>query len=158
PRRREILAEARIPFAFVDPDVPEDFEPALEPEAVVALLAERKARAAARKVPGGLVLGADTVVAVGSRILGKPEGAAQARAMLESLSGTTHRVLTGVCLVDAGTGRSRTEVDVTSVTMRELSGAEIDAYVASGEGDDKAGGYAIQETADRFVTRVEGSW
>jgi septum formation protein len=104
------------------------------------------------------VLGADTEVAVGDTVLGKPRDREHAREMLRSLSGTTHRVLTGVCLLDARSGARLEGVARTRVTMRALADAEIGAYVDSGEGDDKAGAYAIQETGDRFVTRVDGSW
>jgi septum formation protein len=150
PRRRALLEEAGIPFRVVVPDVPEDAPERGDPHAVALANARRKAEA----VPGTLVLGADTVVAVKDRLLGKPRDEADAAELLRALSGTTHSVVTAVAL------RSRDKVLVrtveTRVTMRRLEEAEILAYARSGEGMGKAGAYAIQETADRFVTRLEG--
>ena len=125
------------------------------------VLAERKARAVAARHQGEglLVIGADTVVAVdspqGPRLLGKPDGPAQARAMLELISGTRHRVVTGVSVVCSDDGLSRAGFERTWVTMRVIEWGEIEAYVASGEWRDKAGGYAIQESADAFVQALE---
>jgi septum formation protein len=150
PRRRALLEEAGIPFRVVVPDVAEDEPERGDPEAV----AERNARRKAEAVPDDLVLGADTVVAVGDRLLGKPRDEAHARDLLRALSGTTHAVVTGVALKARGRVLARTVT--TRVTMRRLDEEEIRAYAASGEGMGKAGGYAIQETADRFVTSVDG--
>jgi len=152
PRRRVLLEEAGIPFVVAPVDV-EEWEPARgDPHAVAVENARRKAEAG----DGDAVLGADTVVAVGDRLLGKPRDAADARAILRSLSGTTHSVVTGVAL------RTKTGVETrsveTRVTMRILTDEEIDAYVASGEAMGKAGAYAIQETADRFVVAVDGPY
>lgn len=132
--------------------------PGAAPEDVARDLASRKAQAVARRTTLP-VLAADTIVVTADgRILGKPAGAREARAMLRSLAGTTHRVMTGVCLATDGGAACRTALDVTEVTMRRLSEREIEAYAASGEPFGKAGGYAIQERGDRFVTRVAGSW
>jgi septum formation protein len=150
PRRRALLEEAGIAFRVVEPRVVED-EPARgDAHAVAARNARRKAEA----VEGDLVLAADTVVAVGDRLLGKPRDEAEAMDLLRALSGTTHVVVTGVAL-KAG-GRLRVATVATRVTMRPLDEAEILAYARSGEGMGKAGGYAIQETADRFVTALDG--
>lgn len=123
-----------------------------DPHAIAALNAARKAEA----VEGALVLGADTVVALDDELFGKPRDRDDARAMLARLSGTTHSVVTGVAL------RRGEQVDVqteeTRVTMRALTDAELDDYADSGEGMGKAGGYAIQETADRFVTHLDGAF
>ncbi len=131
----------------------------IEPERAAELLAERKARAVAA-LHGGealLVVGADTLVVVGeAELLGKPPDAAGARAMLELLSGSRHRVITGVAVVRTPDGAARVSHETTWVTMRRLSPREIQDYVASGEWRDKAGGYAIQESADAFVTGLEG--
>lgn len=127
-------------------------------EVAARLLAERKARVVAARTDLP-VLAADTVVAAADGgLLGKPSGAAEARAMLVRLAGTTHRVVTGVCLARERGSRLRTEADTTWVTMRQLSAAEIESYASSGEPFGKAGGYAIQERGDRFVTSVRGSW
>jgi len=150
PRRRALLAEAGIPFRVEVPDVPEDEPERGDPHAVALGNARRKAE----HVPGELVLAADTVVAVGDRLLGKPRDAAHAASLLRTLSGTTHSVVTGVVLKARGILRSRSVE--TRVTMRTIREEEIQAYAASGEGMGKAGGYAIQETADRFVTALDG--
>ena len=108
-----------------------------------------------------MVLGADTVVAVGDRFIGSPGDAAQARAGLAALSGTTHRVVTGAWLARCVAGRAVAQagrVDEALVTMRPLSAAEIEDYVASGEGIGRAGAYAIQEHGDRFITARTGAW
>jgi septum formation protein len=160
PRRRQLLAEAGIPFHALDLDVDETIPPDLahDPPRVAALLAERKARAAIPLVRDGWILGADTIVRLEGVILGKPRDRAEARAMLRALSGSTHGVITGVCLLHVPGGACQVEVEETRVTMRALEAGEIDAYVESGESDGKAGAYAIQETADRFVTRLDGSY
>jgi septum formation protein len=130
-------------------------------EAGAVELAERKARAVAGRFHGEerWVLGADTIVAVEvdgkDRILGKPTGEAAAAGMLEALSGSRHRVVTGVCALRTRDDAVASGYERTFVTMRPLTVAEIEGYVASGEWRDKAGGYAIQETADRFVTSLE---
>jgi nucleoside triphosphate pyrophosphatase len=157
PRRRELLTELGVPFRVRAASVDETPPPRAAPDAAAREIALRKALAVLAAAPGATVLAADTiVVAADGEFLAKPADAADARRMLGKLSGTTHRVVTGVCLARAGTD-PQTASDTTSVTMRPLSRAEIDAYVASGECFDKAGAYAIQETADRFVTRVDGS-
>ncbi|MHC4959315.1 MAG: Maf family protein [Planctomycetota bacterium] len=152
PRRKALLEAAGIPFRVVVPNVVEDSRDTGDAHAVARANAERKARA----VAGDLVLGADTVVAVGDRLLGKPRDDAHARDLLRALSGTTHRVVTGIALaVNRVVHVSSVE---TRVTMRALSDEEIDRYVASGESRGKAGAYAIQETADRFVTALDGPY
>jgi septum formation protein len=142
----------------VDPaDADETLPAGAAPEEAACVLAERKARvvAARTRLP---VLAADTlVVAADGGILGKPAGTTEARAMLRRLAGTEQRVVTGVCLAQDGARRLRTEAAVTKVRMRAMSDAEIEEYAASGEPYGKAGGYAIQETADRYVASVEGS-
>ncbi len=154
PRRRELLAAAGVEFEIGATDVAEDLPPGIEPEAAAVLLAERKARAAKARA-AEFVLAADTIVAVGGELLGKPDGARDARAMLELLSSSRHRVVTGVCALRTKDGRIASGFERTFVTMRAIAPAEIEAYVASGEWEGKAGGYAIQETAERFVTRLE---
>lgn len=154
PRRRELLAKAGLVFGVRATDVAEDLPPGVDPEAAAVLLAERKARAA-RDPAADYVLAADTIVAAGGRLLGKPEGAGDARAMLELLSSSRHRVVTGVCALRTKDGRTASGFERTFVTMRAIAPEEIEAYVASGEWEGKAGGYAIQETAERFVTRLE---
>jgi septum formation protein len=157
PRRRELLASRGLAFEVVPPPL---VEPAgaehVGPVQRAEALAFFKARAVARLRPGAWVLGADTLVALGDRVLGKPAGPAAARRMLRALSGTRHAVITGVALL--GPERRLLASRTTHVTMRPLFEADIEAYLASGEWVGKAGAYAIQETADRFVERVEGSF
>ncbi len=136
---------------------PDEAFSGLSPAQQAESLAYFKARAVADLHPGRYVLGADTIVALGSRILGKPADADDARTMLQNLSGTRHRVITGVALL-APEGRRLIASDVTYITMRPMTPEEIEQYVASGEWIGKAGAYAIQETADRFVQNVEGSF
>lgn len=158
PRRRELLAQAGLEFEVAAPPLA---EPAtglegLSPAAQAEALAYFKARAVGPR-EDAYVLGADTIVAAGQAVLGKPADAAEARAMLSGLAGTRHAVITGVALLGPG-GRRRIASATTFVVMRAITSRDVDAYVASGEWEGKAGGYAIQETADRFVERVEGSF
>jgi septum formation protein len=160
PRRRALLDEAGLRFEVRPAEVPEEAPPGTPPAALARELAVRKARAASRGLGPGpaLVLAADTVVALDDgRLLGKPRDRAEAERHLRALSGTTHSVITGVCLREAPGGAEEVFHAETRVTMRRLDEGEILAYAASGEGLDKAGGYAIQEGGDRFVTRLEGS-
>jgi septum formation protein len=158
PRRRELLAARGVRFVVEAPEVDEDDDQGSAPDDLAEALARRKARAVAARRDRGYVVGADTVVALGGVSLGKPRDDADARRILGLLAGTTHRVVTGYCVVDAATGRERSGRATTSVTMRAMTAAEIAAYVASGESEGKAGAYAIQETGDRFVTRLEGGF
>lgn len=156
PRRRELLAALGVDFEVRPSHVPEVPNAHETPVRFVARLAREKAAAVAR--PGEWVLGADTIVVVDAEILGKPEDAAGARRMLERLSGRAHHVLTAVALVGPG-GEPRAEILAdTLVEFRELAAEEIAAYVAGGEPMDKAGAYAIQGGAGKFVRRIAGSY
>jgi septum formation protein len=158
PRRRALLEAAGILHRILPVTVDETVPAGVDPADHVRRLAERKARAAARGAGAerAVVLGADTEVVLDGEILGKPADAAEARRVLSRLSDREHRVLTGVFLLDvrAGTGRGR--VVGTTVTFRRLETAEIEAYVASGEPFDKAGGYGIQGAAAAFVASRDG--
>lgn len=155
PRRRELLGEMGIEFEIDVPDVDETVAGA--PDEMVRVLAERKARAVAEKRSEGLIVAADTLVALDGRALGKPVDDEEAKDMLSSLSGRTHDVFTGVCVMDAASGRCMVEADRTGVCFREVSNEEIESYVATGEPRDKAGAYAIQGGAGAFVSGYEGS-
>ena len=156
PRRCELLAAAGI-SAIVDAasvdETPRDGE---APAACVERLALMKARAVLHRHPGDAVLAADTTVVIDGQMLGKPVDDVDAAKMLQRLSGRAHEVLTGVAVVGAGAERST--VERTTVVMAPLSGAEIAWYVESGEPRDKAGAYAIQGLASRFIPRLEGSY
>ena len=155
PRRAELLRGAGFRFEIITADVDESVRAGESPGRYVGRLAESKARAVAARAGGRAVLGADTVVVCGDAILGKPADVADAKRMLRMLSGRTHQVMTGVCLLAAHRSEG---VATTSVEFAQLTSAEIDWYAASGEPSDKAGAYAIQGLASRFVTRIEGSY
>jgi septum formation protein len=153
----ELLRRAGLPCRVRPAYVDERVQPGETPEAHVARLARAKAEASRRS--GELVLGADTVVVAGERILGKPQDERDAARMLRLLSGRVHRVLTGICLLGPGSrSRPRTAVVETRVWFRRLSAEEIADHVATGEPMDKAGAYAIQGYASRFVERIEGCY
>ena len=155
PRRAALLAAAGVPFEVAPaPDVDETPPAGAAADEVPLLLARRKALACAARAPGRVVLGADTVVILDGEILNKPGTAPEARRMLAALSGRTHRVVTGVAVTDGTTVLGG--ADVAEVEFGPWSAAEIDAYVATGEPLDKAGAYAIQGGAARFVVRRTG--
>ena len=158
-RRQELLRNAGFTFEVRPSLIPEEPRPDETPEAFVQRMAAEKAlEVAARSPAESLVLGADTVVVVGAEILNKPGNSEEAARILRELSGRSHRVLTGVCLVKAPrTIEARGESD-TRVWFRPLAEDEIRDYVATGEPLDKAGAYGIQGRASRFVTRIEGCY
>ncbi len=151
-----MLKSAGIAFRAQAADIDESHLQGETPLDYVRRLAREKAEAA----PGELVLGADTVVVIDGQILGKPVDAADAVRMLRLLSGRKHEVITGVCLLYRNEPGREVVVDheVTDVVFAALTAAEIDDYVATGEPMDKAGAYAIQGLASRFVERIEGSY
>ena len=159
PRRRELLKNAGVDFEVRPGAVVESVGAGESPEDFARRAAREKALDVAAAVPAGaLVLGADTVVVMGNEILGKPTGSEDAARMLQKLSGSTHRVITGVCLVRAPAGIEAEEHETTLVTFRRLDEKEIQDYLATGEPFDKAGAYGIQGFASRFVTRIEGCY
>jgi septum formation protein len=155
PRRRELLREAGIAHRVRPAVVDERARRGETPAACVARLARAKAAAVWR--PGETVLGADTVVVAGRRLLGKPRDRRDAARMLRLLAGRVHQVLTGVCVLGPD-GGARAAVVRTRVWFRRLTAAEIAGYVASKEPLDKAGAYAIQGFASKFVERIEGCY
>ncbi|HUO26800.1 MAG TPA: Maf family protein [Candidatus Aquilonibacter sp.] len=159
PRRQELLRNAGISFTVQAADIdeaPRDRESAKD---CAERLAREKALAVSARRPGDFVLGADTVVAVDEVILGKPLDASDAARMLGMLSGRTHEVITGVCLVAPAPGiREWTESESTLVIMSGLTADDIRSYVATGESMDKAGAYAIQGMASRWIPRIEGDY
>ncbi len=159
PRRREMLDNLGVEFAVRPVDVDESPLDGESPEPYVLRLARAKALAGAPN-EREIVLAADTIVALDGDLLGKPRDAADAGRMLERLSGRGHEVLTGVAVAGAPDGRAalRAEVERTRVRFAELSPAEIEWYVRSGEPLDKAGAYAIQGLGALFVTRLEGNY
>ncbi len=158
PRRLDLLRQAGIePDSVAAADIDETPRKDETPRRLVLRLAQGKAAVGAARAPDAYVIGADTMVAVGRRILGKPEDETQARRMLTLLSGRAHKVLTGVC-VQAPNGRSASRVSETRVQWKRLTAAEIDAFVACGEWRGVAGAYRIQGRAEAFVLEVQGSY
>src|SRR5947209_15410366 len=160
PRRQELLRNAGIPFEVQPADIDETPKDGEAPRECAGRLAREKALAVSRLRPREYVLGADTIVVVdGTTILGKPYDAADAAWMLRLLSGRTHEVTTGVCLAGpVAHGFEATRCETTLVTMSELSDEEIGEYVSTGEPMDKAGAYAIQGIASRWIPRIEGDY
>ena len=159
PRRRELLQNAGFQFDVRPSGIEETRLPGETAEDFARRLARDKALDVARQSDAGsFVLGADTVVAINGEILEKPVDAADAARMLRTLSGQTHRVVTGVCLVRAPENVLAWTHETTSVSFRNLTEEEIGSYVESGEPFDKAGGYAIQGLASRFIPRIEGCY
>lgn len=156
PRRQELLRNAGITFEVQPAHIPEDPRSGESARACAERLAREKALAIAQKRPNDVVLGADTVVVVEGQLLGKPSDPPDATLMLRLLSGREHEVITGVCLVVGGQPSVTSET--TSVTMSEISDKEIADYVATGEPMDKAGAYAIQGIASRWIPRIEGAY
>jgi septum formation protein len=156
PRRRDLLARLGVtPDRVAAPDIDETPLPRELPRAYALRLAEAKARAVPH-APGDIVIAGDTTIALGRRILPPAEDDAVQRRLLAMLSGRRHHCLSAVCVID-GAGRARTRIADTIVAFKRLSDAEIDRYVACGEGLGKAGGYAIQGRAEAFVRFLSGS-
>ena len=156
PRRRDLLAAASIDVDVDPVEIDERRIGDERPEAYVERIARLKAEAGGARHPGRVVLGADTAVVIDGEVLGKPRDPADAVGMLQKLAGRTHEVMTGVALVVDG--RMQSFVERTQVSMGSLSAADIQAYVETGEPFDKAGAYAIQGGAGRFVTAIRGSY
>ena len=154
PRRRELLSRMGYEFEICAPDVDEHVTG--HARDIVYTLAQRKAHAAAAHFNRGVIVASDTLVSLDGVPLGKPADAAEAHGMLMALSGREHEVFTGVCVLDVETGRSETRSVRTGVRFRPLSSEEIDAYIATGEPMDKAGAYAIQGGAGKFVSALDG--
>src|SRR5271155_3356969 len=159
PRRAEILRNAGLPFTVVSSAIDETPFPEESAQDHVSRLAAAKAElVAARAVGPAIVLAADTVVTLENRILGKPRSEDDARQMLKMLSGRTHAVLTGVTMIRLPDAERINFVESTLVHFAQLSSEEIARYLATEEPHDKAGAYAIQGRAGRFIPRIEGCY
>ncbi|MFM2043837.1 MAG: putative maf protein [Pseudomonadota bacterium] len=157
PRRRDLLSLIGLAPDAIDPaDIDESVRKGEQPGPHALRLAREKAAVVAARRPGAVILAADTVVACGRRILPKAEDEATARACLDLISGRRHRCYTGVCVIGADR-REWTRTVMTSVVFKRLSPREVEAYIASGEWNGKAGGYAIQGLAALFVREIIGS-
>jgi septum formation protein len=159
PRRAEILTNAGLPFSVLCSAVDESPYPGEAPAALVQRLANAKADlVTARAVGPAIVLAADTVVVLDDKILGKPRSVEDARHMLQQLSGRTHSVLTGVALIRLPDGERRQFIESTLVHFRPITDEELSSYLATEEPYDKAGAYAIQGQAGRYIPRIEGCY
>jgi nucleoside triphosphate pyrophosphatase len=168
PRRQELLRHAGIRFTVHPSDIEETLRAGESPVDCAQRLATEKALAVSGRYPQDFVLGADTIVVVEDAIFGKPSDADDASRMLRSLSGRTHKVITGICLASPVAGNAKqlraenreltTTSETTLVTMCTLTDNEIRNYIASGEPMDKAGAYAIQGLASRWIPRIEGDY
>jgi septum formation protein len=156
PRRQELLRNAGIGFVVDPADLPETQHPGEAPLAFAARMAREKAQTVFTRRPNDAVLGADTIVVVDGEVLGKPRDADDAARMLRLISGRSHEVTTAVCLL--GPGLEDAASETTVVTMTTISESEVRAYVAGGEPLDKAGAYAVQGGASRWVLRIEGCY
>ncbi|MEI7728996.1 MAG: Maf family protein [Verrucomicrobiota bacterium] len=158
PRRAQLLRELELEFQVVPGNAPEADYQHMTPRELCQLNAYRKARVVAKRFPDALVLGADTEVALGARIFGKPANLAEAQRFLTELQGKTHEVVTGVCLAHLRWHRVQLFAVGTKVTFRKLTLAEIDAYLQHIQPLDKAGAYAIQEHGELIIKKITGSY
>ncbi|MDO4281809.1 MAG: Maf family protein [Peptococcaceae bacterium] len=159
PRRQALLGEVSEAFTIVAPRLEQEIlDPTLPLAKALEQLALEKARSVAKSAPDAVVIGADTLVCKDGRRMGKPHDGAEAAAMLRLLSGATHEVITAVAICCEEAGVARTAHAVSRVTFRDLSEAEIAAYIAGGEPMDKAGSYGIQGEGGKFVARLEGDF
>ena len=159
PRRKEILTRLGLVFRVDPSHVTEPDKRRGETfTKYVVRLARLKAKETALKYRSGIVIGADTVVCIDGRILGKPSSREEAGNMLAALSGNWHEVLSGLCLLDCGEKRSRAEVCISRVHFRRLTASEMEWYLDTGEYRDKAGAYAVQGYASLFIDRIEGCY
>ena len=158
PRRSELLQHLGVPFQVVLGIVAEVQPEHLTPHETGQINAYRKARVVAKKFPDAVVLGADTLVCLGTRLFGKPLDRADAQRMLEVLQGHEHEVITGVCLIHLRMHRQKTFAVSTRVTLRKLRAEDIQNYLGKIDPCDKAGAYAIQEHGDMIVENLDGSY
>jgi septum formation protein len=156
PRRAELLRNARIEFVVDPAHIPEERAAHEAPTDYARRLARDKARAVAARRPSDILLGADTIVCIADLVLEKPRDAADAAAMLRRLSGQWHEVTTAICLI--ANGREQVEHETTRVHFQPLTESDIEKYVATGEPMDKAGAYAIQGVASRWIGEIEGDY
>jgi len=161
PRRAEILAAAGIPHEIRPAQIDESAQPGETPAQLAERLARAKAEAVARELSrdkDAVVLAADTVVVLDGKILGKPKDSADARAMLRKLRNREHQVITGIAAIRVADGARKSGAETTRVWFSDMTDREVDAYVSTGEPLGKAGAYAIQGLAGRYIPRIEGCY
>jgi septum formation protein len=158
PRRQELLRLLDLDFRVVPSDAPELHDEQFTAREIAQLNAYRKARAVAKKFPDSLVIGADTLVCLGTKLFGKPGNREEAHRMLKELAGKTHQVVTGVCLMHLRPHRQRNFSDITDVRFRPLRPAHICHYLDQMDPLDKAGAYAIQDGGELIIEEISGSF
>lgn len=157
PRRKELLESIGLDFTVHPSDFVEK-DTHLTPEDLALHNAMGKAQQVSRHYKDALIIGVDTVVAFNQHMLGKPKDNEHAKEMLRLLSNTTHQVLTAICIIDSKSKKNVTAIERTQVTMDRLSEDDIEKYVSSGEGHDKAAGYAIQGLGSLYIKKIEGDY
>jgi septum formation protein len=160
PRRAELLRSAGVSFTIDVANIAEDALPGESPTQHAERLAQEKAEVVAKRNEGKIVLGADTIVVVDNEILGKPRDSRDAARMLRLLSGRNHQVITGVCIAKLATGNWQLATDSARTTVHfvPLSATDIENYIGTKEPMDKAGAYAIQGIASRWINKIEGDY
>ncbi|MHB8086485.1 MAG: Maf family protein [Dehalococcoidia bacterium] len=158
PRRKELLEMIGLKFTADSAEIEEDASRKLKPADLVKTISMEKAAAAATRHPGSIIIAADTIGVLEEHLLGKPRCAAEAAAMLRTMSGRCHRVLTGFTILDSANSRAVSKVVETRVYFKKLDDREIENYVQSGEPLDKAGAYAIQGAGSELIERIEGDY
>ena len=156
PRRIALLEKAGIKFKVVESKVKEHFDPILKPNGIAKKLSLEKAKEVYRNHKKSIIIAADTLVTCNGKILGKPKDKEDAKKMLEFLSGKIHSVITGFTIIDGNKIITRSEK--TKIHMRKISNQEIDSYIKTNEPFDKAGAYAIQGKAQKFIEKIEGDF
>jgi septum formation protein len=157
PRRKKLLKGIRVDF-IVHPSDFEEKDTHLTPENLAMHNAIGKAQNVARHYKNALIIGVDTVVAVGEHQIGKPKDREDAKRILRLLSGTTHKVVSAICIIDSKTKKNVSGLETTLVTIDRLEESDIEAYINSGEGKDKAAGYAIQGLGSLFIKKIDGDY
>ncbi|MBU6323322.1 MAG: septum formation inhibitor Maf [Patescibacteria group bacterium] len=158
PRRQQLLADAGFAASIVEPEYEEDLTLRLPPAELVKFLSRGKAESVAPRAPDAVIVAGDTIVVHEGRVLGKPHEPARAKEMLRELSGTTHFVITGFTVLDAGSGRAVSDAIEARIFFKTLGEEVIASYVATGEPLDKAGAYAVQGKGGEFIERIEGDF
>ena len=158
PRRKQLLKKLGLAFTVVPSDVDEKLNPRLNPRSQVETLALKKAEAVASKFPDAIIIGADTLVALGDDIIGKPHDEAEAKRMLKKLRGRMHTIVTGFVLLDTAAKRTLVKSIETKVWFRKIDPSEITTYLAKEKPYDKAGAYAIQDLGAIFIEKIEGDY
>ncbi len=158
PRRKELLANLGLNIKIKVSQVDETMEEDIPPAQQVEKLAERKAAAVASETAEGLVIGADTLVVLAGKPLGKPANRQEAVQMINELQGKSHEVLTGLAVIDAATGQSVVTHQTTAVHFKPMTREQVERYVSTGEPYDKAGAYAVQGKASIFIESIQGCY